>query len=148
MLEALGSLRVQSDPGLADSIVAAFRAESPRIALGVRHPPRTGSARLTVVPGAATSPPTSDRPRLADSPSRRQRTWLRACLSRSRLRVTVPIALLVGAALSLVNQSAMIFSGRITLGMCLVCGANFVAPFIALNVGLLMTTRWPRRRRF
>jgi hypothetical protein len=147
MLEALRSLRVESDRGLADSIVAAFRAESPRGALAVSRPPRVGSARLTIVPGAA-GPSASHRRWRVSVPPRSGRASLRALLVRSRLRVTVPIALLVGAALSLINQSAMIFSGRVTVGMCLVCGANFVAPFIALNVGLLMAMRWPRRRRF
>jgi hypothetical protein len=63
-----------------------------------------------------------------------------------RLRLTLPIALLVGAAITLLNQSQMIFAGRIDLEMCAVCALNFVIPFLALNAGLLLAMGATRRK--
>jgi hypothetical protein len=48
-------------------------------------------------------------------------------------------------ALSVINQGAMLFQGQIDLGMCAMCAMNFIVPFIALNVALLMSVRLPKR---
>jgi hypothetical protein len=59
----------------------------------------------------------------------------------------VPIAVAAGVVLSVVNMGGTIFDGRIDLGVCLMCAANFLVPFLALNVGLLMLLPLPGRRR-
>jgi hypothetical protein len=41
----------------------------------------------------------------------------------------------------------MLLDGRIDLGMCAMCAANFLAPFLALNAVLLIVVRWPGRGR-
>ena len=69
------------------------------------------------------------RRKLADRLARPQ--WHRAWL-----RVTVPIALVLGVALSLVNQAGMLLSGEIDLRMCAICGLDFLLPFAALNLVL------------
>jgi hypothetical protein len=77
----------------------------------------------------------------------RVRSALAYCCRRPQLRVTVPLALLVGIALSFANQGGMLLDGRIDLAMCLMCATDFVVPFVALNIVLLMIVRAPRRRR-
>jgi hypothetical protein len=62
---------------------------------------------------------------------------VRSCLRRPRLRITVPIALLAGVAVSLVNHGGMLLSGHIDAQMCAICGLDFLVPFAALNVALL-----------
>jgi hypothetical protein len=64
-------------------------------------------------------------------------------LRRRQLRLTLPIALLAGVALSVINEGAMLFEGQIDLGMCAMCAMNFVVPFIALKVALLLSVRFP-----
>jgi anti-sigma factor RsiW len=83
-------------------------------------------------------------------PQRRQFRWrpvLRYCLGRAQLRFTVPIALLVGAVLSLVNQGGMLLAGELDPAMCAICALNFVLPFIAMNVVLVGAARAAWRRR-
>jgi hypothetical protein len=69
------------------------------------------------------------------------------CVRRPQLRLTLPIGLSVGIILSLINKGYMIFNGRVDVEMCAVCALDFVIPFIALNVGLIVATRVTRRRR-
>ena len=57
----------------------------------------------------------------ADARIDRLRAAVRYCRQRSQLRLTVPTALLVGAALTLVNQGGMLLNGDIDVGMCAVC---------------------------
>jgi len=147
-VRALESLRPDVRPGLADSIIAALRAtsSSPDVAQ-VGSSRRWGSAGLTVVADAG-QPIDSAITAPARSSLRRSASALLAyCLRRPQLRLTLPLGLLVGVALSLINQGYMIFNGRVDVGMCAVCALNFVIPFIALNVGLLLATRVVRRRR-
>jgi predicted anti-sigma-YlaC factor YlaD len=141
MVKALGTIRTDPTPGRADTIVAALRRERPaqngaRPALIAR-----GTAALSVLPTAA-----SGRERLA---GRSNRAWaaVRFCLRRAQLRVTVPLAVLIGVALSLVNQGGMLLHGRVDFAMCAMCGANFLLPFAGLNIALVMLYRLPRRRR-
>jgi hypothetical protein len=69
------------------------------------------------------------------------------CLRRPQLRLTLPLGLLVGIALSLINQGSMIFSGRANLlEVCLTCSPNFLVPFVALNIALLIAAPVARRR--
>ena len=84
-------------------------------------------AALPATPG----PPAASWPRAA----------ARFCLQRTQLRFTAPIAVLVGTALSLLNQGGMLLSGRIDVAMCVVCGLDYLLPFLAVNVALLTAAR-------
>lgn len=64
---------------------------------------------------------------------------------RLHLRLTLSLAVLAGVAFSLINQGSALTSGEIDLRMCIMCGANFVVPFLALNVGLFLFARAPGR---
>jgi anti-sigma factor RsiW len=148
-VRALGSLRPDRRSDLADSIIAALRAStSSQPAARARSSRPSGSRALMAVPdpGALTVEPASTDPR-ASSLGRGVRALLAYCLHRPQLRFTLPLAFIVGVALSLINQGYMIFSGRVDLGMCAICGLNFVIPFLALNVGLLLASRVAARRR-
>jgi anti-sigma factor RsiW len=150
-LQALRSMRPSARPGLADSVIAALRAKSPsqdlEPGLLLRHP---GAPALTVVPDAR-----SRRMQRATADSQAGPGWRRIgralvgyCLRRPQLRLTLPLALLAGVALSVINQGSMIFGGRANLlEVCLQCSPNFVIPFVALNVGLFLATRVVSRRR-
>jgi predicted anti-sigma-YlaC factor YlaD len=149
-VEALRSMRPSPRPGLAESVVAALRttSSSPSVApeLSARQ---SDLPTLTVVPnlgsrgiehasgGAETHAP---RRRIA-------RALIRYCMRRPQLRLTLPLALLAGVALSLINQGYMIFNGRVDVGMCAICALDFLIPFLALNAGLLLATRVAGRRR-
>jgi anti-sigma factor RsiW len=109
----------------AESIIAALRATSPN----------------------ATEP--GSRGRRFDFAAR-LRSWVafRVALPRlPRLRYTVPVALVLGLALSFVNQGGMLLAGRIDVRMCVACSLNFVLPFVAMNVALLGAARIRWRRR-
>ena len=71
----------------------------------------------------------------------RPRAAARFCLQRAQLRFTMPIAVLVGTALSLLNQGGMLLSGNIDVAMCVVCGLDYVLPFLAMNVALVIAAR-------
>lgn len=143
----LGSLRrTEEQPELADSIIAALRAEAaPRSDAAKLTSPGSRPALLTVV--------RDDGPPAVVGPGPAGRlVWLRAglrdCLRLAQLRFTVPLALFLGAALSLINHGGMIVDEGFTLTTCAVCAPNFVAPFIALNVGAALATGARRRRGF
>ena len=59
------------------------------------------------------------------------------CAEPRHLRRTVPIAIVVGTVLTLVNQLDVLTSGHATLGTYLKCGANYLVPFVVSNLGLL-----------
>jgi anti-sigma factor RsiW len=124
----LRSLRGHAASGRADAIIAAL--SSPTSADAAR--------RLAVVTGN----------RAVTRSTGPSRSWaaVHYCLQRSRLRFTVPIGLLVGIVLSLVNQGGMLLHGEIDLAMCAVCALDFLVPFVAMNVVLLATTRVLQRR--
>jgi anti-sigma factor RsiW len=121
----LRSLGMSAPAALPDTIIAATTSE-------------VGAARPAVVGGECGRAPISWR--------RGVRGALRYCMQRSQLRLTVPIALIVGAALTVVNQGGMLLDGQIDLGMCAICGADFVVPFVAMNLVLLTAARPARRR--
>jgi hypothetical protein len=77
----------------------------------------------------------------------RVRGALQFCCRRRQLAVTIPLALLVGLVLSLVNQGGMLFNGQIDVGMCVMCATDFLVPFLALNVLLVAVVLWPARER-
>jgi anti-sigma factor RsiW len=144
MLRVLGSLEADRPPGLADSIIAALRADSPESATDrhlstVARPPS-----LTLVPGPG---PTPVAERVEARWPQRARAAVGWCLRSSQLRFTLPIAVVAGVVLSLVNMGGMLMHGKIDLGVCMSCAVDFLVPFLALNVGLLVLLRLPRRRR-
>jgi anti-sigma factor RsiW len=139
-LRALGSIAEQAPKGLADSIIDALRAESPATSLHVRS--RNASPVLTVLPGLSEG---AGARVLARWP-RSALAALRWCLQRPRLRLTLPITFVAGAVLSVVNMGGMLIHGRIDLGVCLSCAVDFLVPFVALNLGLLMLFRVPGGR--
>jgi hypothetical protein len=55
--------------------------------------------------------------------------------SRSALRKTIPIALVVGTVLSLINQLQVILGGDATVMTWVRIGMNFVIPFIVSSAG-------------
>jgi anti-sigma factor RsiW len=142
-VRALGSLRTESPTrvGVGDAIIGALRAESgSEIDAPGRSSPQSDEPALALLPG-------SSQPSTPSGWPRRGLAALRYCLRRPQLRLTLPIALLAGVVLSFVNQGGMLLDGRIDLGMCAMCALDFLVPFIALNIGLLMVLRAPRRRR-
>jgi hypothetical protein len=137
-------------PGLADSIIAGLRAKSPsqdlEPGLALRHP---GAPALTVVPDLRLHGIERATAAAEARPGWRRvgRALVGYCLRRPQLRLTLPLALLTGVALSLINQGSMIFGGRANLfADCLQCSPNFVIPFVALNVGLFLAARLAERR--
>jgi anti-sigma factor RsiW len=144
-LEGLGSLEPDSPPRLADSIIAALRAEAaPEIATLKRTPDAAGTRVLTVIPGSGPLPGGDP---IAIRWPREARAALRWCLQRPQLRLTLPISVVAGVVLSMVNMGGMLMHGRIDLGVCMSCAIDVLVPFIALNLGLLMLLRLPGRRR-
>jgi len=149
-VDALGSMRADAKAGRADSVIAALRAQSPsNAALRAAAPRRSGSPMLTVVPdpGPDAVGQTAAAPRARSIRRNIPRALLDYCLRRPQLRLTLPLGLSLGIALSLINKGYMIFSGRVDAEMCAVCALDFVIPFVALNVGLLLATRVAGRRR-
>jgi hypothetical protein len=145
-VDALGSLgRVTGPIGLADSIIEALRAES-QAETAMGKPSRAGAnpPALTVVRDSV-QPPPGDRSVGRWPPG--ARAALSYCLQRRQLRFTLPIALVAGIVLSVVNMGGMLMHGRIDLGVCVSCAMDFLVPFLALNVGLLMLLWIPRRGR-
>lgn len=140
----LGSLTERAPDGLAESIIDALRAETPDIAAHAPSRGPAGSPMLTVVPARGAAP-AGDR-----GLSRWRRSvaaGLRWCLQPRQLRLTLPIAIVAGVVLSLVNMGGMLLHGKIDAGVCLMCATDFLVPFIAVNVALLIVLRAPLRTR-
>jgi anti-sigma factor RsiW len=127
-VRALGSLPAPSAAGLAEKIISALRAGEPG-----QSTPELLSAEAGVRPWW--------RRRVAErlvlAGSRTPRRWM---------RVTFPIAIVLGVALSLVNQGGMLLSGDIDLRMCVICALNFLLPLAALNLLLLAVASWAGSR--
>jgi predicted anti-sigma-YlaC factor YlaD len=135
-VQALGSIRETAPAALADSIVAAVQAEpapDPRSSTNWDWSGRRAQA-------AGLRGPSSGRVQTG------LRAGLQYCLSRSRLRLTLPITIVAGVALSMANMGGMLIHGKIDLSVCLMCATNFLVPFAALNLALLLLM-WPPTRR-
>jgi hypothetical protein len=134
-VDALGRLEPERALRMADSVIAALRAESPNETI-----PRAGQTPLLVV-----------RPSVQSAAGARLRERARAalafCCSRDQLRATLPLAVLAGVVLSLLNQTRMVTHAPLELATWVMCAPNFVVPFVALNVVLLILVWWPARRR-
>ena len=147
-IRELGALRSRARPGLADSVIAALRATSPSPAgATVRSSRHSGSPLLAVVPDVVPDAiePTTGGPDTHADRLGIVRALLGYCLRGPQLRFTLPIAALVGVALSLTDQGAMLLHRQLDLATCV--GLNLLVPFIALNVGLVLATRVTQRRR-
>ena len=78
----------------------------------------------------------------------RVRDALMYCSRREHLRRTIPIALVVGVALTSINQLDVIVRGDATAVTAIKCALNFVVPFVVSNLGLLSgRSTDPRRTR-
>jgi hypothetical protein len=66
---------------------------------------------------------------------------LRVVFLPTTLRRTIPIALVVGTVLSLINQAGVVFGGEATLVTWLRVGANYLVPFCVSSLGFLSATR-------
>jgi anti-sigma factor RsiW len=144
-IDALHALPAEPRPQLADAVIAALRLqETVNNDLAPRRSDPMAPPGLSVVGGTGGQ---ASRERTMRGTLVRARAVLRYCLRRAQLRLTVPTALLAGAAISLINQGNMIFNGEVTVGMCAICALNFVVPFIALNLGLAIAVGAAKRRR-
>jgi anti-sigma factor RsiW len=144
-VRALRSLGAKSPSGVADSIIAALRSEDRHQPSAGRPAPDSGGQRvLTVLAGARQ--PRARQP-IPNRWAQQARVALSWCLQRPQLRLTLPITMVAGVVLSLANMGGMLVGGKIDVSVCLICATDFVVPFIALNVGLLMLVRLPRRGR-
>lgn len=63
------------------------------------------------------------------------------CVQRRHLRRTVPIAIVVGIVLTLINQASVITAGHATAATWVRCALNFTVPFLVSNAGLLSARR-------
>jgi len=66
---------------------------------------------------------------------------IRICFRREHLRRTIPIALVVGTILTLINQLDVIVKGDATTLTWIKTCLNYVVPFIVSNLGLLTGKR-------
>jgi hypothetical protein len=66
---------------------------------------------------------------------------LRICFRREHLRRTIPIALVVGTLLTIINQADVILKGDATAFTWVKCGLNYCVPFVVSNLGLLAGKR-------
>jgi anti-sigma factor RsiW len=131
---------------VAECVACRHRLSSLRQTIGeLRSLPTRAPSRLpeTIV---AALPRTAGERGGAHPGIDRLRAALRYCLKGSQLRITAPVAVLVGAALSLANQGATLFRGEIDLSSCAACSLDFMLPFVALNVVLVAATRRASRR--
>jgi hypothetical protein len=61
--------------------------------------------------------------------------------TRSTMRRTTRIALVVGTILSLINQGGVMFGGRATATTWIRVGMNYVVPFCVSSFGFLTATK-------
>jgi hypothetical protein len=158
-VEGLRSIRATATNRIADSVISALRKESPsqdvmpvlssKDVMPILSSSAPRSPTLTVVPdrAAGTVGPTNARHSSCSPRAPIPRAVLAYCLRRPQLRLTLPLGLVVGIALSLINKGYMIFSGNVDAEMCAVCALDFVIPFVALNAGLVLAMRIAGRRR-
>ncbi len=66
---------------------------------------------------------------------------MRLLLSGATARTCLPIALVVGTVLSLVNQGDVVAQGRAGLTVGLKVLANYAIPFLTSSIGALLAVR-------
>jgi hypothetical protein len=69
------------------------------------------------------------------------RDAIRICFRREHLRRTIPIALVVGTILTLINQLDVFIKGDATTLTWIKTGLNFCVPLVVSNLGLLAGKR-------
>jgi anti-sigma factor RsiW len=144
-INALSTIASDQPNGLADSIIAALRNEdAPGNTTAPGLPDRSGQPELKVLQGAGQPPLHNDS---GARVLRRLRAAVRYCLSWSQLRLTLPITIAAGVVLTAVNMPGTMIHGRIDLGVCLMCATDFLVPFFALNLVLLMLWWAPAQSR-
>jgi hypothetical protein len=80
-------------------------------------------------------------------PARRVQPWshpreaLRQLLAGATVPTCVPLALVVGTVLSLVNQADLVLQGRAGVGVVLKVLANYAIPFLTSSTGALLAVR-------
>jgi len=115
----LRSLHTELPDGLADRIIARLEAD-------------TGETRLRVVGAAETAP---SRPWAAGLAA----SWRE---QRAHLRVTLPIALVVGLGITAVKDLETLTGGDVDIASaCVVCGSNALVPLALLHLGRLLAVR-------
>jgi hypothetical protein len=62
-------------------------------------------------------------------------------VSGATARTCLPIAIVVGTVLSLVNQADVILRGGLDLGVLLKIAINFLVPFLTSSTGALLAFR-------
>ena len=97
--------------------------------------PSVSSARKT-----STGSPSRDEPPVARRGGA-VREALAFCAQPRNLRRTIGIAIVVGIALTLINQGSVIAGGHATAATWVRCALNFVVPFLVSNAGLLSARR-------
>lgn len=122
LAQQLRDARSPAPEGLADRVIAHLDTA-----------PTTG--RLSVV----TTRGDSGAPRVARVAAARG-------FMRAHLRRTLAFTFAIGLAVTLVKDLGTVLDEGFTLQTCAVCGANFVAAFVALNIGLLIALRSNRAR--
>jgi hypothetical protein len=73
-------------------------------------------------------------------PEKRWRTRsqaIRLFLCGTTVRACLPVALVVGTLLSLVNQGDIIFSRQVSIGFWIKIGMNYIIPFCVSSYGFL-----------
>lgn len=63
------------------------------------------------------------------------------CFAPHNLRKTIPLALLVGTLLFLINQSQLVFSDTATFSTYARIVLTYLVPFLVANYGILVATR-------
>ncbi len=115
----LRSLRTEPPDGLADRIIARLEAD-------------TGETRQSLVGAAEIAP--SRRPAAGLATSWREQ--------RAHLRVTLPIALVAGLAITAVEDLGTLTGGDVDIAAaCAVCGSNVLVPLALLHLGWLLAAR-------
>jgi fatty-acid desaturase len=71
-----------------------------------------------------------------------------AMVARGRTaRTALPVALVVGTVLSLVNEGDAVFQGRFTVSVVVRVITNYVVPYCVASFGYLAASRRPGERR-
>ncbi len=74
-------------------------------------------------------------------PWARPRDAVRQLLSGATARMCLPVALVVGTLLSLVNQADVVAAGMADGAVAAKVGANYLIPFLTSSVGALLAVR-------
>jgi hypothetical protein len=71
-------------------------------------------------------------------------TFVRTMFSTASSARCLPVALVVGTVLSLINQGSVLFAGRATDATWLRIASNYAMPFLVSSVGFFLSQRQRR----